>query len=201
VTWQPDYATSAELKHFVRIPDGVGEDSDDDAELGLALTAASRIVDRECNRQFGQDAGSTTRYYTARWDPRRERYIVEIDDLYDNSATVTSDGDAVTGFTYWPINAETNGKPFTMLVFDEGISVSTDDDEIAVTSTKFGWSAVPSAVKNATLLQASRLLKRRDAPFGVAGSVEFGSELRLLAKIDPDVKVLLRPYYRWWGAR
>jgi len=46
--------------------------------------------------------------------------------------------------------------------------------------------------KVATVLQANRLLKRRHAPFGVAGSPELGSELRLLARVDPDVAVSLR---------
>jgi hypothetical protein len=43
-------------------------------------------------------------------------------------------------------------------------------------------------------MQASRLLSRRDAPFGIAGSPEMGSEMRLLAKLDPDVDLLVQPY-------
>lgn len=56
----------------------------------------------------------------------------------------------------------------------------------------------PEPVKLAAMIQASRLSKRRDSPFGVAGSPEFGSELRLLSKLDPDVETLLRPYRLPW---
>ena len=50
--------------------------------------------------------------------------------------------------------------------------------------------------QEATLLQASRLAARRDSPFGVAGSPDAGSEMRLLARVDPDVAVALEPYRR-----
>lgn len=63
-----------------------------------------------------------------------------------------------------------------------------------------GEAAVPEAVVNACLLQASRYWSRRSAPFGVAGSPELGNELRLLNKLDPDVEVLLGPY-AWHGVR
>jgi hypothetical protein len=60
----------------------------------------------------------------------------------------------------------------------------------------WGWTAVPTSVKQATLLQASRFHKRRHAPFGVAGSPEMGSEIRLLSRVDPDVSVALRDFNR-----
>ena len=68
-------------------------------------------------------------------------------------------------------------------------------------TARWGWAAVPSTIKQATLLQASRLLARRDAPFGIAGSPDVGSEIRLLARVDPDVAVAVAPYRRWWGAK
>lgn len=201
MAWKPDYATSAELKHYARIPDGDGEDTVDDPELGLALTAASRAIDKACNRQFGKVDASTTRTYTARWRDAWSRYGVEVDDIYDNDVvTLTSDGTAVTDFNLEPRNSETDGRPYTELVFGTSISVSTTRNLIAVTSTRFGWASVPAAIKNATLLQASRFVKRRDSPFGIAGSPDMGNELRLLARLDPDVAVMVRPYYRWWGA-
>lgn len=59
---------------------------------------------------------------------------------------------------------------------------------------------IPAAITYACILQAARLVKRKDAIFGVLGSPEMGGEIRLLAKLDPDVQVLVRPYKRWWGA-
>ncbi|NIL59971.1 phage gp6-like head-tail connector protein, partial [Salinispora arenicola] len=72
--------------------------------------------------------------------------------------------------------------------------------ELTITAP-WGWPAIPTAVVLATQLQASRLLTRRDSPYGVAGSPQDGSEMRLLARVDPDVEVVLRPYVRhWWAA-
>lgn len=63
-----------------------------------------------------------------------------------------------------------------------------------------GEGSTPSAIVNACLLQASRFWSRRSSPFGVAGSPEFGNELRLLNRLDPDVEVMLGPY-AWHGVR
>lgn len=59
---------------------------------------------------------------------------------------------------------------------------------------------VPDTVKLATMIQASRLYHRRNSPFGIAGSVEMGSELRLFNKVDPDVAVLLSTERNHWSA-
>ena len=48
MAWAPAYATATELKAFVRI-----DDSFDDAEIGLALEGASRVIDKATDRQFG----------------------------------------------------------------------------------------------------------------------------------------------------
>jgi hypothetical protein len=202
VAFQPSasqgiYATLTELKRFARIDDTV-----DDAELEVALAAASRVIDRTCRRQFGHVAATETRYFTAYWSRERSRYVVDIDDLYDaDGVTVTSDVTAITTYTLEPRNAPSRDQPYTRILFASGAVVSTQPDLIALESGSFGWESVPLTIKQATLLQASRIFKRRDAPFGVAGSPDMGNELRLLAQVDPDVAVMLKPYYRWWGAR
>jgi hypothetical protein len=71
------------------------------------------------------------------------------------------------------------------------LQAATDAVDLACGTTTVQFSPVPAEVKLATELQASRWAKRRDAPFGVAGSPELGSELRILAKLDPDVEILL----------
>jgi len=58
---------------------------------------------------------------------------------------------------------------------------------------------VPGPIHQACLIQTNRLIMRRDAPFGVAGSPEVGSEVRLLARLDPDVETMVRPYMRKIG--
>ena len=197
MAWKPDYATSADLKAYLRIGDVV-----DDAQIALAITAASRAIDRNTKRQFGLVDAPEARKYTARWDCNRGRYVVRIDDLMTQvGLTITTAAGAVDVFALKPANAALEGRPWTLIVVDPTSAVKPTTLEDAVTVTaKFGWTAVPATVKEATLLQASRLFKRRDAPFGVAGSPELGSELRLLAKVDPDVHVMLSDYRLDWGA-
>lgn len=197
MTWQPDYASAAELKAYEHIDPS---DSVDDAQIALAITAASRAIDRATNRQFGIVAAPEARFYTARWDRGRCRYVVDIDDLMTEvGLEVESNGTAVTGYALKPVNATALGKPWTQMVIDLGTSVSLLEDGVEVTAS-WGWTAVPTTIKQATLLQALRFVKRRDAPFGVAGSPELGSELRLLAKVDADVAVMVGSYMRWWAA-
>lgn len=193
MTWAPDYATAAELAADARIGD-----SDDNTQLGRAVTAASRAVDLFTRRQFGQVASAEARVYTAVWDARRCRWVVPIDDLMDATGlTVTVPTGTVDLYAKQPANAVTKGMPWTRLVVDKSAAFSPTgaEDEVTVTA-KWGWAAVPTTVKSATLLQAARFFTRRESPFGVAGSPDLGSELRLLDKVDPDVAVMLTGYVR-----
>ncbi len=101
----------------------------------------------------------------------------------------------ITNFVKHPRNAAAQARPWTRLTFTD--SVSTTEGSLKVTAL-WGWTAVPDNITQACLLQASRFAKRRDAPFGVAGSPDMGNELRLLARLDPDVAVLIAPYRRYW---
>lgn len=204
MAWAPSYATMGELTAFTRIGDSI-----DDAQVALALAAASRSIDQACNRQFGRVDAPTARYYTARWDARGRAWMVPIDDLmsqadltvgYDTAADQTW-SDAVTNYQLRPANAFADGRPWTELWVRSASTVQPAGaaDGVRVTA-RWGWTGVPDAIRQACLIQASRLLKRRDSPFGVAGSPEAGSELRLLARLDPDVAVAVRPYRRVWGA-
>lgn len=193
----PDYVTSAELKSYVRISDLV-----DDTEVALAIAAASRAVDRACGRQFGVTDTVQSRFYTAEHDRSSGRWLIGIDDVMTQTGlSVDVDGAAITEFDLKPSNAAADGRPWTEILVKSSSATrpTSAADGVKVTAT-FGWTAVPTAIKQATLMQASRLLSRRDSPFGVAGSPEMGSELRLLAKLDPDVAVTIAPYRRFWGA-
>lgn len=202
--WAPDYVSLSTLKAVLRIAD-----TDDDVALQLALSGACRSIDGHCGRQFGQEATAVARYYTAAWDLDRARYVVAIDDLatttnlavavadtegaYDRALTVDTD------YALQPRNAVADGRPWTLLVANSATTLPCGEDAIRVTA-RFGWTAVPDAIEQAALIQATRLFRRKDSPFGVAGSPETGSELRLLARLDPDVALLVAPYRRVWGA-
>ena len=106
-----------------------------------------------------------------------------------------------TAFRLAPFNAPSIGMPYRTLLFNVGVipSIYGFDAEGVQVTAKWGWSAVPAAVVNANLIQAARFLKRRDSPYGIAGSPDMGNEMRLLAKLDPDVALLLRHYKVLWG--
>lgn len=195
MTWAPDYAAAADLKAYLRIDSG---DAVDDAQLALAVTSSSRAVDLTTHRQFGQVAAPESRLYTPRVDESRDRWVIQLDDLMDVTGfTLNITAGAITLYTLEPLNAPQRGKPYTRAVVSKASPIVPKGEIGEVTALgKWGWSAVPATVKEATLIQGSRFNKRRDAPFGVAGSPESGSELRLLAKVDPDVAVMLAAYTR-----
>jgi hypothetical protein len=194
VTWAPDYVTLAEAKADLRIDVG---DVVDDVQIARYVTAASRAVDKFCHRQFGSTAGLEARTYEAdSYDRASRRTYWAIDDL--NTAVglaVLSDGVARTDYTLWPRNAIQTGRVY------ERLSVpGAWTGDLVITAT-WGWTTVPVAVKLATSMQLARFGARRDSPFGVTGSPDAGGELRLLAKVDPDVEVALSGYRReWWAA-
>lgn len=201
------YATLSQLKDFIGIPDA---DTQDDDVLNMALDAASQQVERFCDRVFTADSVATVRLYEVSKlgyvdvDPisTTTDLVVKTDD--NNDGTFETTWTLGTDFRLEPINASGNGEPWDRIV---GLGTRTFPrlayrPGVQVTA-KFGWpgDTVPASVKQATLHQASRLFKRKDAPFGVAGSVEFGSEMRLLERMDPDAIALLVRYRRhWWVA-
>lgn len=198
--WSPDYVTAGELAAYVRIGDTA-----DDVQLGIAIAAASRSIDRFTRRQFGVVAAPVARYYPGRVDPATGRWVLDVDDLMSSTGLavdVDTAGDgtysgAVTDYTLTPRNAVADGRPWTGLVVDgtSTVTPTTAPGSVRVTAL-WGWTAVPDAVQQGCLLQASRLIARRDSPFGVAGSPDAGSEVRLLARVDPDLEVSLAPYRR-----
>lgn len=193
MAWKPDYVTLAEQKDFMHIePD----DTIDDVALALDITAASRAVDDATGRQFGR-ATAETRTYTATYDRHLGVYRAIIDDLPTTSAFVVLDPNGSTvsasNYTLGPVNAVAKGSVYTH------IDLPSAGDYLM--TGYWGWNATPSAVKLATHIQASRFAARRDSPYGIAGSPDSGSEMRLLARLDPDVAVILKDYTRrrWAG--
>lgn len=194
--WAPDYVDAAALADYL---DDAGDGSTllaaDTARLTGASKAACRAVDTSCSgairRQFGSANG--TRKYRVR--ATRSGYVAEIDDLQTVAGlTVLADGVAVaSGWELRPLNALEDGKAYTRIVLPVAAC------QVEITATPWGWTTVPDVVVEASLLQGSRFYMRRVAPFGVAGSPQDNSEVRLLERVDPDVAVMLRGYRRSKG--
>lgn len=187
------YCTLAELKTWLGTTTTI-----DDTLLEDAVEAASRKIDRDCDRAFYQLA-ATARIYTA----GRGDYL-PIDDLVSVTTLKTDeDGDrtyeqtwATTDYDLTPDNASDVSEPYTAVLLSPRSTkwFPTLRRSVQITGT-WGWPAVPDAIKTATLILASRLVKRKDSPLGVAGSSALGEAI-LLGKADPDVAGLIAPYRR-----
>lgn len=198
------YASLAELRDWVGIPVA---DTADDSKLTLALAAAESAIDAYCGRSFSIDATVVARTFAPLTDA-----LVQVDPVATLTGLVveTDDNDDGTYETTWtvgtdfraePANAAALGSPWTRLVASGSKVFPTGNQYfpgVRVTA-KYGWpAAVPAPVKQATLIQAAFLWGRKDARFGVAGSPEFGNELRVESALDRTAQQLLGPYTRPW---
>lgn len=194
-----EYATSAELKATLEL---TGE-TFADADLALALTAASRGLDNVLGRRFWLDADvNQVRYYSPRW-PR----LLPIDDLVTLTALATDDSGNGTFSTTWTLNtdfvledlnAAAAGWPYTQLaVHPRGNRVFPTWVRAARVTGRFGWPTVPDGIKEATMILAARLMRRsREAPFGVVAPGIDAAAAMHIARVDPDIKFLTQPFDR-----
>ena len=190
------YAALNDLKTALRIQDGV-----DDSLLEIALESASRLIDEYTMRNF-YNAGTATRVFVPSDDD-----CVAIDDAISISSIAVSTLLNKTFDQTWttaeyqlePLNNVVDGLsgwPYTRI---RAVGVwefpYDEDDEIATVQVTgvWGWSAVPTAVKQATIIQAMRIFKRLDSPLGVISSPDTGY-FRVSNRIDPDVAMLLNSY-------
>lgn len=188
------YATLAEVKAALRITDTV-----DDTLLETAVESASRLVDGYCQRSF-YSGGSATRYYAT-----ENNLLVDIDDLQSlttlqTSSTLNGTFDvtwSATDYQLEPLNGIADGLtgwPSTRIraIGVLGFPFWLGEAGVKVTGV-WGWAAVPNAVKQATIIQASRIFKRLDSPLGVLSSPDLGY-IRVGTRLDPDVQQLVEPY-------
>lgn len=193
------YCTLAELKAALSITDNI-----DDGLLQTAIVSASAFVDGYCYRSLdpATDAVTTRDFIpTATFGPLFIDDCVEIVEvrLDDDLDGTFADTLTAADFQAEPVNATTGGLPlpFTRLrPFEDGYWPTFRGKATVRVSARYGWPEIPDAVREATILQASRLFTRRDSPLGVAGFGDMGA-MRVSRFIDPDVEMLLAPYRKW----
>jgi len=194
------YCTLAEIK--AGMTSGMG--SSQDVTIERVVTAVSRSIDKYCRRWFYGISG--TRYYT----PIDSR-VVDINDLgTSGSLTITTDEDgdrtyetswASTDYDLWPYNdapyVEVHVTPQGNNAWPVGVAKSV---KIAgVFGYQNGTSAsAPKDVREACIVQSTRIFHRKDNPYGVAGNAEMGQLLQI-TKLDPDVQLMLEPYRKRAG--
>ena len=188
------YCTLATVKAALRVTDTV-----DDALIELAIEAASREIDGICDRVFYQT--TATRVFQP-----QSLLDCQIDDLVSVTTFKTAD-DGITFDTTWavtdyqlqPLNSTAGGStvPANSVRAIGSYFFPSFSDNYGPTATVqiagvWGWSAVPTAIKQATVLLAMRQFKRFDAPLGIAGFGDLGG-IRV-GRVDPDVEALVMPF-------
>jgi hypothetical protein len=187
------YATLQDVKDVLRLTDSV-----DDSLLELCVESASRLIDGHCERIF-YSTDEETRYFFA-----RSSYECDIDDLVSLTTLETAPNGKAFDQTWStaeyqlePLNGFSSGiyQPRTLIRAIDDLLFPTIGEEALVKVTGvFGWSSVPIAVKQATIMQATRLYKRYDSPLGVLGFGDLG--VVRISRVDPDIGSLLMPYRR-----
>jgi hypothetical protein len=186
------YATLLDVKNALRITDSL-----DDSLLETAIESASRMVDGFTARTF-TNAGTAIRNFAA-----TDGINLIIDDAIEVIEVASTDEVGST-YTIWkptdyqlePLNDRVDGlySPYTGIRAVGDFTWPVVDQQALVRITAvYGFPAIPVAVKQATIIQASRLFKRLDSPLGVAGFGDMGA-VRVSRFLDPDVEQLLMPY-------
>jgi hypothetical protein len=163
----------------------------DDLSLQMAVQAATRWVEQHCGRHFFQL--NETRTYAP-----ENIYELHIDDLVTlTSMSVDYDGDGVYETTWVQdvdfqlmqlgsnFNQFDSGEPNPFGVirainqagagkFFPFVWPYSRLNRIQIIGV-WGWPVVPYAVRQAALTVAAEFYKLKDAPFGIAGTSEFGN--------------------------
>jgi hypothetical protein len=186
------YATLSEVKASLRITDAI-----DDSLLETAIESASRMIDGYTCRTFS-NAGTAVRNFAA-----TDAINLIIDDAITVTEVASTDeiGDSytiwkVTDYQLEPVNSRSDGlyMPFTGIrAINDYLWPVVDYQALVRITGTWGFPSVPIAIKQATIIQSSRLYKRLDSPLGVAGFGDMGA-IRVGRYLDPDVEQLAMPF-------
>ncbi len=190
------YCTLADIKEHL----GIGaEDQSLDALLERAVEAASRSIDRFCNRRFTLDTAATTKLYRP-----TNAALCLVDDIGDSASVIVKSDDTNDGTyaTTWTLSTQyilepTNftDRPITMVTAVGRYFYDSPWNRPTVQVTaKWGWPSVPTDIEAACIILAARIYRRKDSPEGILGFGDLG--VVRVSPGDRDVTALIAPYKR-----
>ena len=171
-----------------------------DADLRRTLVAASRAIDEMTGTRFYTTTSTEIRYYTP-----TSPYVLMVDDANTITEVASDDAGGTVFGTVWTANTDYVAEPLNAVVDGEPVKQirkhprSTKQfrcypRSVRVTG-KFGWPAVPEAVKVATSIVSTQFLTQaRSAPLGIITGFD-GTAVRI-SSFGPRVQDLLAPYVR-----
>ena len=180
----------------IPIPDDV-----DDTRIDLACLAATQMIQQYCQRQFTADDTASARVFVP-----ESYYLTFTEDFYTTTGLIVQSDPGLDGswsqtwttddYQLEPLNQEQYGEAWPYHTIRTIGSLWFPEDYGRVTlkvTAKWGWASVPSAVKQAAILQAITIFKSSDAPFGATPFADTGI-LRLRSALHPTAAALVQNY-------
>lgn len=196
-----DYCIVADVKEAM--PDGNWGSSYDTLIDGL-IARASRLFDKVAGKNPGAFYVSvdTTRYFEG-----SNTTLQKIADLAAQPTSVSvSETGSITTYTLWastdyilmPYDAPDLGRPYTELLIDTlngSKAVWYKYPKSVKIVGKFGYAvAVPDLVKEATIMQTAKWLKRGQQAFQDTGAIVELGRLTYTKKLDPEVALIAQKF-------
>lgn len=181
-----NYISDSDIKMWMNLQEG--NPQTDALTLEIA-TSISRDIEDHCHRQFN-DAGAVS----ARVYEPNDRHHVIVDDFWTADGLIIqtdNDGDGVfettwaaTDYELRPLNGIRNGRPgwpYWMICRRQGSTQRFYESlsaNVQVTA-QWGWQSVPDNVIQAAKMLAADTFQMKDNRFGVAGSDQFGTIVKV----------------------
>jgi len=178
-------------------------DTGADAQILLDLTAVSRYLEGRLERFFNNDLAVVQRTYI----PTVTSDTLRVDDLAFAPTIIALDteGDgtyastlAATDYELLPVNAAVGPEPrpwtqIRILPWSDDYSTFTKDERVRLTA-RWGWPAVPGAIKQATIHLTAIL--RLETPRATNRVVELGDAIEASPEAQHIIRQLTDNYRR-----
>lgn len=169
------YLELEDLKRYLSMED----DDRFDTELTEAIASISKEINRHCNRQFNRAETATWRSF-----PIRYSAYVETADFWDDPEEIQISSDPATagtvitsGFVLEPLDGIVDDEPgwprWTLAPVSGGVRLVPG--MYLRMKAPWGWESVPADVIQSGKIMAGATFQIKDAPFGVAGSDQWGT--------------------------
>jgi hypothetical protein len=183
-------------------------DTSQDYALQTSIAASAGWLTEYCGRHFNRVTETRTfvpyDIYSLRVDDMVPGTTITLsvdvdgDGIYEQAWTENTDYQRFTGQDVFNVNASGIPRPYEKIrVISSGRTFPyvwpfSPVNRVQIATT-WGWPAVPWPVAEGNRILAADLFKMKDAPFGLAGSADFGLT-RISA--NPWLVEQLRPYIR-----
>lgn len=202
------WISAADVRTYANLDGTAGRYSD--ASIGSNILAAQTLIEQRTGRQF--DATTGTRYFTT-----EQRAQLAIPDLRSVTTVSLNGTELVANETYWLLPdprwpgiytsiqfrafGRTRGRWYLAVPdwWDRGLDMGTSyeqsslPNDLAISSTAWGWDPPPADVRHAVKALAAWMTKRSDALLGNAVQTPDGTVFDY-SQMPPEVNAVISTY-------